>query len=206
MDTPMLQRPRLTLSRPLLLAPFLALSAPPLRGQTAVPDENGRLVFKANVRTVVLDVVITGRDGKPVQGLHKEDFQVSEDGHPQAINFFEEHTGAHRSPRTKPVSSTTAEYFHQHPRVPPSDAVTVLPARLDEHPAGRTRCFVHAQMLKYLKNIPLRNARGHLYASATACSSFRGLPTMPPLLSAALSNPKLGGWPGSLRRCCLSSG
>jgi len=90
----MLQRPQLPLSRVILLGFFAALLTTPLQSQTAVPDENGRLVFKANVRTVVLDVLVTGHDGKPVQGLHKEDFQVSEDGHSQAINFFEEHSGA----------------------------------------------------------------------------------------------------------------
>ena len=37
-------------------------------GQTAVPDANGRLVFKANARIAVLDVVVTDHNGQPVQG------------------------------------------------------------------------------------------------------------------------------------------
>src|SRR5271170_4251270 len=126
------QRSPLSLSRVLLLG----LLAAPLQSQTAVPDENGRLVFKANVRTVVLDVVITGRDGKPVQGLHKEDFQVSEDGHPQSINFFEEHLGAH------PLKADDTNL----PPLPPNIFTNVPPrvaqrrgyrprAGLDEHPA-----------------------------------------------------------------------
>jgi VWFA-related protein len=38
-----------------------------------------------------LDVVVTDKKGKPVPGLTKEDFQLSEDGQPQAVKFFEEH-------------------------------------------------------------------------------------------------------------------
>ncbi len=196
MDTPMLQRPRLTLSRLLLLAPFLALSAPPLRGQTAVPDENGRLVFKANARTVLLDVVVTGHDGKPVQGLHKEDFQVSEDGHPQAITFFEEHTGAH--PLTANEASLPPlppNIFTNIPRVPPSDAVTVL--LLDSmNTQLQDQSFVHAQMLKYLKNIP-SGTRMAIFALGNSLQFIQGFTDDASLLSAALSNPKLGAGPVS---------
>src|SRR5580698_7449489 len=123
----MLQRPPLTMSRLLLLAASLILPALPLQSQTAVPDENGRLIFKANARTVVLDVVVTGRDGKPLEGLRKEDFAVAEDGHPQAITFFKENTGTH------PLAASQANLpplppniFTNVPQVPPSDAVTVL--------------------------------------------------------------------------------
>ena len=83
----MLQRSR-TAFCCLSLGLISAVSALSLHAQ-AVADENGRLVFRANARTVVVDVVVTGHDGKPVKGLQKSDFQVDEDGHPQAITFFE---------------------------------------------------------------------------------------------------------------------
>jgi len=197
----MLQRHRLTLSSVLLVSSIIAS---PLFGQTAVPDENGHLVFKANVRTVVLDVVVTGRDGKPVQGLHKEDFQVGEDGHPQAITFFEEHSGAH--PLIASESSLPPlppNVFTNIPRVPPSDAVTVL--LLDSmNTQLADQSFVHAQMLKYLKNIP-PGTRMAIFTLGNSLGYVQGFTDDASQLSAALSNPKLGGGPVS-SPLLLSSG
>jgi len=187
----MLQRTQLSLSRVLLLGGLAALLTAPLQSQTAIPDENGRLVFKANVHTVVLDVVVTGRDGKPVQGLHKEDFQVSEDNHPQAINFFEEHSGAH--PLAASEAALPPNIFTNVPRVPPSDAVTVL--LLDSmNTQMQDQSFVHAQMLKYLKGIP-PGTRMAIFALGNSLQFIQGFTDDASLLSAALRDPKLGAGP-----------
>ncbi len=67
--------------------------------QTAAPEEIGSAPQSAsisvNARLVVLDVVVTDKDGKPVEGLTAKDFQVLEDGQPQRIRSVEppsEHT------------------------------------------------------------------------------------------------------------------
>jgi VWFA-related protein len=49
-------------------------------------------VFKSTSRLVVLDVVVTDRYGKPVAGLTKDDFAVSEAREPQRITQFEDTT------------------------------------------------------------------------------------------------------------------
>jgi VWFA-related protein len=192
----MLQRSRLAPSRFLLVGSILTILSSPLHSQTAVPDANGRLVFKANVRTVVLDVVVTGHDGKPVKGLHKEDFQVGEDGHSQAITFFEEH------PRAHPLAASDANLpqlppnvFTNIPRVPPSDAVTVL--LLDSmNTQLQDQSFVHAEMIKYLKNIP-PGTRMAIFTLGNHLEYVQGFTEDASLLSAALRNPKLGGGPVS---------
>jgi VWFA-related protein len=192
----MLQRTPLSLSRVLFVGLLAALLTAPLQSQTAVPDENGRLVFKANVRTVVLDVVIIGRDGKPVQGLHKEDFQVSEDGHPQSISFFEEHLGAHplKADDTN-LPPLPPNVFTNVPRVPPSDAVTVL--LLDSmNTQLQDQSFVHAQMVKYLKNVP-PGTRMAIFTLGNSLQFIQGFTDDASLLSAALRNPKLGAGPQS---------
>lgn len=192
----MLQRPRLTVPRLFLVGSALTLLSTPLPAQTAVPDASGRLVFKANARTVLLDVVVTGHDGKPMKGLHKEDFQVAEDGHPQAITFFEEHSGAH--PLTASESRLPPlppNIFTNIPRVPPSDAVTVL--LLDSmNTQLQDQSFVHAQMLKYLKNIP-PGTRMAIFTLGNHLTYIQGFTDDASLLAAALSNPKLGAGPVS---------
>src|SRR5258708_5632820 len=55
------------------------------------PGSSGVLVLKKTVRRVVVDVVVRGSDGKPVQGLREKDFSVSEDGHQQRVLSFDVH-------------------------------------------------------------------------------------------------------------------
>jgi VWFA-related protein len=181
----MLQRPSLIL---LSVALFGSLIASPLCAQTAVPDENGRLVFKANARTVLLDVVVTGRDGKPVKGLHKEDFQVGEDGHPQAITFFEEHSGAH------PLNASESSLPPLPPNIFTNIPRVLLLDSMNTQLADQS--FVHAQMLKYLKNIP-PGTRMAIFTLGNSLGYVQGFTDDASQLSAALRNPKLGGGPVS---------
>ena len=100
----------------LLLGGLASLLSTPLQSQTASqtahPDANGSRVFQANARIVVLDVVVTGKNRRPLTGLHKQDFVLSEDDHPQTITYFEEHTSAQPLPET---ARSPAQHLHQHP-------------------------------------------------------------------------------------------
>src|SRR6266705_2086830 len=44
--------------------------------------------FRVNVENVEVDAVVTDRNGQFVRGLTKDDFQIFEDGKPQAISTF----------------------------------------------------------------------------------------------------------------------
>lgn len=59
----------------------------------AVPVTNagagGDAKFSTNVHLVIEDVTVKDKDGKPIEGLKKEDFVVTEDGKPQTISFCE---------------------------------------------------------------------------------------------------------------------
>ena len=48
----------------------------------------GQQVFRAGVDLVHFGVVVTDRQGAPVAGLTLEDFEIVEEGKPQAIRFF----------------------------------------------------------------------------------------------------------------------
>ena len=56
------------------------------RGQETPPAVPA---FPAVVELITVDAVVVDRDGRPVSGLTREDFAVSEDGKPQAIATFE---------------------------------------------------------------------------------------------------------------------
>jgi VWFA-related protein len=59
---------------------------PPAPRQTR-PNAPGTI--RATVDLVQVDVVVTGRDGKPIKGLRQDQFSVSEDGHEQRISSFD---------------------------------------------------------------------------------------------------------------------
>ena len=97
------------------------------RTQPAKPNANEGRVFQANARIVVLDVVVTGKNRRPLTGLHKQDFVLTEDGHPQTITYFEEHTSEHNLCRQAiNLPDLPPNVFTNIPRVNSTDSVMVL--------------------------------------------------------------------------------
>jgi len=74
----------------------LALGASTRAQQTSPQDPaqvaSSQNVLKSRTYVVVLDVVVTDKNGQPVPGLSKSDFEVSEDNESQEIASFEEHS------------------------------------------------------------------------------------------------------------------
>ncbi len=137
-------------------------------------------------------MVVTGKDGKPVQGLHKEDFLAAEDGRPQNIAFFEEHAGT-QPVRAASLPTLPPNVFINIPRMTPTDAVTVL--LLDSlNTELQNQNFVRAQMLKYLKVLQ-PGGRMAIFALGTRLHLIQGLTDDPAILTAVLSNLKSGAGP-----------
>ena len=76
----------------------------------------GDLVLKSTVNRVILDVVVTDSNSRPVRGLTAKDFSVAEDGHPQEILAFDVH------------SLETASDFAKLPPLPANTFVNIPPA------------------------------------------------------------------------------
>ena len=85
----MKQRARLAV----FLVVMVGLTGAPGAGQNAPsparrPSAPQTPTFRLNVEYVEVDAVVTDRDGQFVRGLRKEDFEIFEDGKPQAISAF----------------------------------------------------------------------------------------------------------------------
>ncbi len=184
----MLHRSRSALALVLLLGGLAIPLGTLLRSQTIPPDDKGGRVFKANARIVLLDVVVTGKNHHPLTGLHQQDFRVSEDGHPQTINFFEEHTGV--QPLQVNLPDLPPNVFTNIPRVKPSDSVTVLVLDSLNTPLDDQR-RVHAQTIKYLKK-PQPGQRIAIFTLGTHLRLIQSFTDDPALLSAAVNNKKNG--------------
>ena len=65
-------------------APAQQPAAPP----SAPADQAQIPVFRSDINFVRVDVIVNDRQGNPVHDLKQEDFEVTEDGKPQAIQTF----------------------------------------------------------------------------------------------------------------------
>jgi VWFA-related protein len=105
----------------ILIAATPVVFATLICAQTSVPAPSARpspaerpYVFTVNARLVVLDVVVTDKSGKPVDGLAAKDFQVFEDGTQQHIRSFDP-PSAHTLPAASMAAGITAVFDPAQP-------------------------------------------------------------------------------------------
>jgi len=141
-------RPTKLFSTAVLLGSLAALQA-----QNPPSDAPQPPVFKTNARAVVVDVVVTKGNDEPVSALRKQDFQIIEDGKPQAIDYFEEHTAKTLPPGAlPPLPKMPPDVYTNVPPAPPSDTVNVL--LLDTlNTEKQDQVFMHKQILQFLKGM-----------------------------------------------------
>lgn len=169
---------------------FLAVAS--LQAQNDSPQRSANVqvpTIKTEANVVLVDVVVTQGKGEPVGGLHKEDFQVREDGHPQTISFLEEHTGGTVSPVALPPMPPSV--FTNYPTIKTTDSINVL--LLDSlNTQAIDQTYVRPQMAKYLR-AELAAPTGARLAIFTLGQKFRMVRGFTPDSSAnlkALLDPK----------------
>lgn len=141
-------------------------------------------IFQASSRAVVVDVVVTKRGDEPVTGLQKEDFQVSEDGKSQSVDFFEEHAKGNQQATSLPPMPPNV--FTNRPATPPGDSVNVL--LLDSLNTPRSdQVYVHAEVMKFFKSIS-PGTRMAIFALGSSLRYVQGFTDDPSLLRAALTD------------------
>jgi VWFA-related protein len=176
----------------LLIVGFLAttLYSAPVSSQTAVPQVNGPLIFHANAQTVVLDVVVTDRNGQLVQGLNQGDFLLSEDGHLQTITSFEEHTAAQSVQAALPELPPNT--FTNVPRVKSADSLTILLLDSLNTPSDDLGRLLD-QMLKYVNGLKPGRPLA-IFALGRRLRLIQDFTADPALLAAALNHQKGGAF------------
>ena len=141
-----MQTSRLVFATTLLAS---SLAAQTLQEQPPPPRPPDATVLQAGTRLVVVDVMVQDHSGHPIQGLKRDDFILTEDKKPQALNSFEEHTSP--APTNLP----------QLPPMPPGDFTnyTVAPRSgplfvllIDsEDTKLKDQMYVREQLEEYMK-------------------------------------------------------
>src|SRR5580658_1685725 len=169
----------------------LALSAffaGTLVAQTALPPDNDTpaATLKINVRTVLVDVVVLAKDNQPVPGLHKEDFQVLEDGKPQDVTFFEQNFAADQDAARAATNRTLPpNTFTNVPPIAPSNAINLLLMDGLNTPLA-DQAYVHKQMVRYLASIPA-NIRVGIFLLSEKLRIIQGFTQDSALLRASIA-------------------
>jgi VWFA-related protein len=146
--------------------------------------------LKAKAKIVVIDVVVTDKQAKPVKELQASDFTVAENGAPQTISHFEAHTSLSAEDTAKIAAMPKLEpnIFTNYSPVPANGPLTVL-----VFDALNTKMNYQAvvlqQMQKYLAT-PHPGVRMELFVFNTELRLLQGFTFDQGLLRAALANRK----------------
>jgi VWFA-related protein len=170
---------------------LVLFSLPSVHSQTASPDSGQQTSFRANVRRVLVDVVVTNAQDEPVTGLAKEQFQVFEDGKSQTLASFDEHAGL------PDLSALQAKLppntFSNLPLAKAGDAANLL--LLDAlNTQMQDQSYVHAQMIKYIKGIR-PGTRLAIFTLGARLRFVQGFTGDPAVLMAAVNGQKSAGNP-----------
>jgi VWFA-related protein len=96
------------------------------QGKGAAGTGQQDFLFRQTVHRVLVDIVVTDKDGKPVRGLKKSDFTVNEDGKQQRLLSFDiedSATPAFVPPKLPPLPANT---FVNLPTVPEKGPLYIL--------------------------------------------------------------------------------
>ena len=171
----------------ILASPLLAQIPTAQNQSPAAPPDASIQTLRTTSRAVLVDVIVSDRKGKPITGLKQEDFTVIEQGKPQSVSFFEEHTGAVPDADVE-LPKLPPNTFSNFSPFPTPDAVNVL--LLDSvNTRMESQSSVHSQAMKFLKGAK-PGSRMAIFTMGLGLHFIQGFTDDPALLMAALNNKK----------------
>jgi VWFA-related protein len=141
----------------LLALVWLLAPAPAATGQsgkpTLPPPPAGQpYTFRVNSRVVLTDVSVTDSRGNPVRGLTEADFRIFDNGRPQSIGSFEEHT-AQPAPAGEFDQASAGNVFSNDFAAHPPPVVNVL--LIDTTTISLVdQMYLYEQMTRFVRDLP----------------------------------------------------
>lgn len=135
------------------LALALSLTAVPLTAQPTSSQEG--FGEQVDVHVVNVDAFVTGKDGNPVPGLQKTDFEILEDGKRVEVSYFEEIDRGR--PQSVPAAAQPGTAGTPEPAAPaPADALQLVVYVDNQHIRAANRARVLTQLREVLNGGLLR--------------------------------------------------
>lgn len=149
---------------------FFVLPNAPVGAQNST--EQAPLVFKAETRQVLVDVVVTDHNGHFVPGLKPADFAVLEDGKPQKVVAFGMHAAPSVPPKpAAPIKLPPNQYTNYAIADPERPLTIVLMDVLNTQ--VQDQAYTRKQMIQFLKELP-PGQRVALFALGTRLRTIQG--------------------------------
>ena len=165
---------------------FLFAPLAPAESPQQLPQTNVTTI-RLGTQLVVVDVVVTDKNHKPVQNLKASDFVLTEDNAPQSIKNFEEHSSPTLPDATKflPPPELPRGVFTDYVPGPVNGAVSIL--LLDTlNTSVKDQNFVSRQLLNYLKAAQ-PGTRVAIFGLGTKLTMLQGFTENAALLRTAAS-------------------
>jgi len=138
--------------------------------------------IRVTTHLVLVDAVVTDKEGKPVTDLKAQDFKIEENGKSQKIAVFSapgERTARSAAPLPPGIYSNRPEY-----RTPPQSVSVIL---LDAvNTSFKDQAYARSQMLKYLKQQFQPNQRMAIFTLTDSLRELQDFTSDPHILQAAL--------------------
>jgi VWFA-related protein len=179
-----------------LVWPLAAMFAiAPLHSQAPAPNASATApTIKVETRVVLVDVVVTNHKGETIPDLRQEDFYIEEDGKPQTLSAFDEHSRHNAPPVNLP--NLPPNVYTNVQAVKPSDSVNVLLIdTLNTFPWFQKA--VCDQAIQYLKTVPPGTRLAIFTLNTQQLRLARGFTTDFSSLSVALDDKNSGVIPES---------
>jgi len=158
---------------------------------TPQPSPSGVATLRAGTQLVVVDVVVTDKNQKPIHGLQASDFTLTEENVPQVVKHFEEHTALTPADATKfpAMPKFPPGVFTNYTPEPVNGAVNLLLLDALNTPL-KDQYYVRQQLLAYLNATP-PGTRIAIFGLTTQLTILQGFTSDPDILKAVASK-KLG--------------
>jgi VWFA-related protein len=133
-----------------------AFEVPAFAQSIASPPSTQQPVYTlhANKRVVLTDVTVTDRKGNPIHGLNASAFQILDNGKPQDLASFEEHSGApiESAPSAVTKPGVYSNDFLVHPP-PVFNVVLIDLATIVNLP---DQMYLYYELTQFLEHLPAR--------------------------------------------------
>jgi VWFA-related protein len=161
----------------------------------AKPAQSSVPTIKANTQLVVVDVVVTDSSHRPVRGLKATDFALTENGAPQTLKNFEEHSAQNTADamHMQPMPKLPPGNFTNYTPIPANGAVNIVLLDTLNTPMS-DQTYVRQQLLAYLRAKP-PGTRVAIFGLTNRLVILQGFTSDPEVLLSVLTKGRAKGSP-----------
>jgi VWFA-related protein len=144
--------------------------------------------LEVTTRLVLVDVVVTDSDGRPITGLTRDDFTILEQGKPQPVAVFSaEQLGAEPGPAAEVPPLPPYTYTNKAEYSKRRGPLTIILMDALNTPV-KDQMYARQQSLEYLRNQYQKGQAAAVFALGDTLAVLQDFTTNPELLRAALES------------------